>query len=316
MSVSEVPVFLFTGFLDAGKTTFLQNVLENPEFNDGTKTLLIVCEEGEEEYDVSKYPSKHVSFLNIESEDDFDARALEKARKKEQAARVMVEYNGMWQLASFLRELPSNWIIAQELTFAEAPTYSAYNANMRNMVGDKLRNADAITFTKVTAETDREELHKIVRSMNRNVEIVYDLGNGVKEPDDIEDPLPFDINAPVIEIGDRDYGLWYADLVENLSKYDGKKVRFKAFIGKEKSLGHDEFFAGRHVMTCCANDIQFAGMLCYWNDAYKLSNGDWAMIEADIKIEKNRVYRSKGPVLRVKSLSKTNVPEETVVTLY
>ena len=47
----EVPVYLITGFLESGKTTFLQGVLGDPDFSQGERTLLIVCEEGIEEYD-------------------------------------------------------------------------------------------------------------------------------------------------------------------------------------------------------------------------------------------------------------------------
>ena len=48
---AEVPVYLFTGFLEAGKTKMIQETLEDEGFNDGSHILLLVCEEGLEEYD-------------------------------------------------------------------------------------------------------------------------------------------------------------------------------------------------------------------------------------------------------------------------
>ena len=314
MSESEIAVFLFTGFLDSGKTTFIQKIMESRDFNDGVPTLILMCEEGEEELDMKKFTSKKVSLKHIESPDDLDAESLERVRRVAGAQRVMIEYNGMWELADFLREMPDNWVIYQEFTFADARTYSSYYANMRNLVVDKLKNVDVITFTKMEPETDKMPLHKIVRSVGRSIQIAYDYGNGHIEADDIVDPLPFDINAPIIRINDTDYGLWYADMTENLKKYDGKKVSFKAILGKDKTLGKNEFFAGRHVMTCCANDIQYAGVLCIWDNADTVKMGDWADIVAKIKVERQKVYGGKGPVLYVTAFSKTQAPEEQVVT--
>lgn len=314
MSASEVPVIMITGFLDAGKTTFLQNIMENKDFNDGEKMLLIVCEEGEAEYDRSRFASDAVTVLNIEDEDDLNPEDLEKARKKCGATRVVVEYNGMWMISSFVSAMPEAWVIYQEITLADSKTYVAYNANMRNLVVDKLQNCDMITFTRITDDTDVMPLHQIVRTVGRGIRILYDFGGGRKEEDAIEDPLPFDIDAKVIEIGDRFYGVWYADMMENLHKYHKKTVKFLAYIGKEDKMPSNSFFAGRHVMTCCANDIQFAGLLCYWDRASVLSTGDWAILTADISVERNKIYRGKGPVLRITSMVRSSAPDEPVVT--
>ena len=46
----QVPVYLFTGFLESGKTKFAQQTLEDASFNNGDRILLLVCEEGVEEY--------------------------------------------------------------------------------------------------------------------------------------------------------------------------------------------------------------------------------------------------------------------------
>ena len=54
--MQQIPMYVFTGFLESGKTKFIQETLEDPRFNSGEKTLLLVLEEGEEEYDLSRYP--------------------------------------------------------------------------------------------------------------------------------------------------------------------------------------------------------------------------------------------------------------------
>lgn len=314
MKETEIPVFIFTGFLDSGKTTFIQGTLEDERFNNGMNTLLIVCEEGEEDYDFSAFPSQTVTKVVFDEEEMLTPDRLEAARKRAKADRVMVEYNGMWQLDSLFRAFPDNWLVAQELTFGDAATYPSYNANMRNLVFDKLKTCDVVTFNRMTDYVDKMELHKIVRSVGRSTDIMYDWGDDRVEVDDIEDPLPFDVDAPVIEIGDRDYALWFGDLMENLDKYNGKKVRFKAFLGLDMSLPKGTFLAGRHVMTCCADDIQFAGLLCYYAQSSTILTGSWGIVEGKLELERNKVYQQKGPVIRIESLRPCEAPEEQVVS--
>lgn len=52
----EIPVYLFVGFLESGKTKFIQETFEDPNFDSGDKTLLLICEEGEEEYNPKSSP--------------------------------------------------------------------------------------------------------------------------------------------------------------------------------------------------------------------------------------------------------------------
>ena len=63
---NDVPVYLFTGFLEAGKTKFIQETLEDKRFNSGEKTMLLLCEEGEEEYDISAMPCQDIYIRTIE----------------------------------------------------------------------------------------------------------------------------------------------------------------------------------------------------------------------------------------------------------
>lgn len=313
---TEVPVFMFVGFLDSGKTTFIQSILENEEFSNGVSTLLVLCEEGEEEYRPERFAKGKVTFYKVENEEDLEPFPLEKAFKEAKAERVIVEYNGMWQLSSFIYAMPEQWIIAQEMTFADAGTFQAFNKNMRNLIVDQIQNTDCVTFRNVDADPEKQkELHDICRGIQRGVDIVYKYNDGTEKVDDVPDPLPYDLDARVVEIGDDAYGLWYAEMMQFPDKYDKKTYRFKAFVGKDRSLGKDEFFAGRHVMSCCVNDIQFAGMLAVWDKAQILKTQDWVIIEAKLSMEKNRVYRTVGPVLRVTGLVRTSEPEHKVVTL-
>lgn len=313
----ETPVYLFLGFLESGKTKFIQETLEDKRFNTGEKTLLLVCEEGETEFDEGRFATKGVEIVNIESEDDLTQARLEEIQKNYGIERVIVEYNGMWLLDKFFEAMPEGWMINQIMAFADANTILDYNRNMRQLVYDKLQYAEMIVFNRLDeSKTDKTELHKLVRAVSRRPDIVYEDVNGKAEFDEIEDPLPFDVDAPVIEIEDKDYALFYRDISENLKNYDGKIVRFKGIVACDKRLDKGVFVVGRHVMTCCEADIQYCGIVCNSDGALPVETRDWVQIEAQIKIEKHKVYNSVGPVLYATKVVKCEKPEQELATFF
>ena len=256
-----IPVYAFTGFLESGKTLFIQQTLEDPRFNAGERTLLLVCEEGEEEYDASSYPHKCVYFEPIDQQ-TVTTEALEALQKKHHAQRVVVELNGMLPTADFFNKMPMEWVVAQEVMFADSRTILSYNANMRQLVVDKLSGAEMVVFNRVKPGEDIMPLHKLARAVSRRIDIVYDFTDGSTTFDDIEDPLPFDLEADPIVIEDDDYALWYRDITEEPKKYSGKTVQFKAQVAKLRKDRDGVFAPGRFVMTCCEADIQFLGLPC------------------------------------------------------
>lgn len=311
----DIPVYLFTGFLESGKTKFIQETLEDERFNSGEKTLLIVCEEGEEEYEPSKFSGKNVFIRTVEEADELTTEQLTAWLKETRSERVIIEYNGMWTLDKLYDVMPQKWSVYQEMFFADSNSFVTYNANMRSLVVDKLKSAELVIFNRYEDSIDRMPLHKIVRGISRRSAIVFEYTDGSTEEDTIEDPLPFDINAPVIEIADTDYAIWYRDLNEELNKYNGKTVKFKAIIAKDKKIPPDNFVAGRHVMTCCADDIQYAGLIAVTNGSCEtLKTGDWVNVTSVISVEKHKAYRGVGPVLKVKEYALTSEPEEKVVS--
>lgn len=310
----DIPVYLFTGFLESGKTKFIQETLTDKRFNNGERTLLLLCEEGIEEYNESEFSGKNIFIVTVDSEEKLNSAFLEDLVRKKKAERVIVEYNGMWQLGSLFQNMPRKWVIAQEFMFADAATFVNYNANMRSLVVDKLNTCEMVIFNRFSDALDKMELHKIVRGINRKATIAYERVSGDVEFDNIEDPLPYDINADFIEIGDMDYAIWYRDLTEELEKYDGKRIKFKGMVAKSEKVPNGCFVVGRPVMTCCVDDIQFAGLACNYSGASALSSKQWVIVDAVLSIEKHVMYGRKGPVLNVTSVSLTDAPEQPVAT--
>ena len=309
-----IPVYAFTGFLESGKTKFIQETLEDPRFNGGERTLLLVCEEGEEEYDISAYPHTNVYKEVIDDLDELTTEDLSAMAKKYRVQRVVAELNGMRLAGDFYEKMPESWEIAQEVMFADASTIMSYNANMRSLVVDKLTGAEMVVFNRVPVGADIMPFHKLARVLNRRIDIIYDYLDGNTQFDDIEDPLPFDINAPVIEVGDEDYALFYRDITEEPDKYDKKTVKFKGQVAKLRREKEGMFAPGRFVMTCCADDITFMGIPCKWAASNDLKPRSWVMVTAHISVQYHNVYRGIGPVLTAKEVVPAEAPEQDVCT--
>ncbi len=312
----EIPVYLFTGFLESGKTKFIQDTFKDKRFNSGEHTLLVLCEEGVEEYDTDHPMMENVHILPIENEEDLTAEKLGEWQKIHRVDRVVIEYNGMWMLQNLYDNMPAGWMVYQEVMMADYNTFLSYNRNMRQLMYDKLQSCEMVMLNRAPVGCDKMEIHKVVRGVSRGTDIGYDYVDGSFDYDEIEDPLPFDLDAPVVEIKDEDYALWYRDLTEDLKKYEGKTVRFKGrAVTKHKSL-RNCFILGRHVMTCCEADITFMGLACVGYDAGKLQNGEWYTVTAKIKIEYHSVYGRKGPVLHVTEVTKEEAPQQELATFY
>lgn len=313
---NEVPVYLFVGFLESGKTKFIQETLEDKRFNSGERTLVLVCEEGIEEYDSSKYPSKNVEFRTIEEKEDLTEEKLAGFVKETRAERVVIEYNGMWLVNDLFNAMPESWAIYQVMFFADASTFLNYNNNMRSLVVDKLNVTELTIFNRYTRDMDPNEFHKIVRGVSRRTEIAYEYTDGTVAYDDIEDPLPFDIEADEITINDEDFALFYRDIMEEPLKYDGKIINFKGMTARNPKFPPDVFAMGRNIMTCCVEDIQFCWFVTESADASGIKERSWYIVRAAIKVQKHKFYRGKGPVLRVLEINPAAPPAKEVATFY
>lgn len=316
MQEQDVPVYLFTGFLEAGKTKFIQETLEDKRFNNGEKTLLLLCEEGEEEYDISAMPYQEVYIRTIEEPEELTSEHLTALLQACGATRVVLEYNGMWQLAQLYQNLPDRWSVYQEMFFVDATTFLQYNANMRSLVVDKLNTCELVIFNRFTEAMDKMTFHKIVRGVSRRTDIAYEYTNGQVEYDEIEDPLPFDIEAPVIHLADTDYALWYRDIMEDPAKYDGKTISFRGIVARDPKFPPKTFAVGRHVMTCCVEDIAYSCVVAEWQSAEMLQTRQWVQVTGKIHVKKHKLYRGKGPVLDVQEIVLTGPPEQEVATFY
>ncbi len=314
--MKEIPVYLFLGFLESGKTRFIQDTLCDVRFNNGEKTLLIICEEGVEEYEPSLFSGNNVTLKVFDSPEEITPKVLMALQKETACERVIIEYNGMWNTQDLLSTFPKGFTLVQCMMFADATTFVNYNANMRNQTVDKLRVCELVVFNRMNKSIDKMELHKIVRGVSRRADIAYEYSDGSVEYDDIEDPLPFDINAPLIKIEDSDYALWYRDLLEETDKYNGKKIKFRGICAYDNRMPDNTFVAGRHIMTCCIDDVEYSPIVCICKGKHSIQSRDWIMVTGTIKIEYCKFYQGKGPVIHIEETAITSAPEQELATFY
>ena len=310
----ELPVYLFTGFLEAGKTKFIAETMKDPNFNDGKKRFLIIqCEDGEEELDPEDF-GDNVSFASFEEPSELTPDRLSAKAKRANADIVVVEYNGMWTIDTFYNALPENWLVYQEILIVDATTVNQYNANMRQLMVDKLTSCEMVAFNRVKPEYDKMVMHKLVRGISKRANICYEDMEGEIEFDDIEDPLPYDLNADTVEIGDDDFAVFYRDLCDEFDKYRGKRFRFKGICALDATLPKGHYAIGRHIMTCCADDIAYRGVVAKGMGGLSIKTRDWVIVEGRINEEYSKLYQGKGPVLTVEKAEAAEKPLQEVAT--
>ncbi len=312
----EIPVYLFTGFLEAGKTSFIKETMQDPNFNNPDKRYLIItCEDGEEEFEAADF-ADNVHFASFDDPQLLTPDRLSAVVKRAHADIAVVEYNGMWTIDKFYNALPEDFMVYQEIMVADSTTFPAYNANMRQLVVDKLTSCEMVVFNRFKPEYDKLTLHKIVRGVSKRASICYEDMAGEIEFDDIEDPLPYDLGADVVEIGDDDFAVFYRDMNEEFGKYKGKTLRFKGIVALDPSLPRDSFAIGRHIMVCCADDIAYRGVVAKGTDGLKLKTRDWVIAEGRLVEEYSKLYKGVGPVLYVDRLERAEKPVQEVATFY
>ena len=325
MAAKQIPVYLFLGMLESGKTKFIQETMEDPQFDSGDKTLLLICEEGEEEYDPKKFGFGGVDVVTLEDKSELNPQNLKKLADETGCGRVIIEYNGMWLTNELAEALPEDWLIFQALATADGTTIKTYaNDNaMRSLLLDKLKLSELLVVNraeKVQDDESRQLIHKLVRQASRRCDIAYEYADGSVAYDDIPDPLPFDVNAPVIDVPAEFFGIWYMDCMDDPSKYDGKTVQFLAQVCQTARAGKGAFVPGRFAMTCCVQDIQFVGFPCKYDACKDLKQRDWITVKAKINVKYHPIYKgqsegSVGPVLTALSVAPAEKPAEDVVTL-
>ncbi|MEE1257120.1 MAG: GTP-binding protein [Lachnospiraceae bacterium] len=306
------PVYIINGFLESGKTEFITFTISQPYFQIRGKTLLIVCEEGEVEYDEKLLKKSRAVMEVIEDEEDFTAEKLLELEKEHKPERIVIEYNGMWNCKDM--KLPWHWEVEQQITTVNGATFQTYYANMKSLVAEQVRKSELIIFNRCDGLNDQlANFKRSIKAVNPQAEIIFEDENG-EINQLLEEDLPYDLNQAVIPLDNMGYGIWYLDSMDNLDRYLGKTVKFVGMVLKPKEFPQNYFVPGRMAMTCCADDMAFLGFACEYDKAYELVEKSWVEVTATVDKEYRPEFRAEGPVLRAVSVVATKKPKDEIIS--
>ncbi len=294
-----MPVFLIDGFLESGKTQFLQFTMEQDYFKAEGKTLLIICEEGETEYSDELLKQTKTAAVYIDSLEELNRERLLELELLYNPERVLIEWNGMWNLDDL--KLPDDWKVYQQITLIDMSTFDLYAANMKSLLYAMVRNSEMIICNRCDGIEDLSGYRRTLKAMCPRGEIVFEDSEG--EVNEIaEEDLPYDISADLVEISPEAYGIWYLDCMERRDRYEGKTVEFTAMVLKTPDFPKNYFVPGRMAMTCCEDDMTFLGFITKSRDAKDLETKQWVRVKARIAYEYWKDYEGEGPVLYAESV--------------
>ena len=294
-----MPVFLINGFLEAGKTEFLSVTMEQEYFQTEGKTLLIVCEEGDTEYDEELLAATRTELVTVDSLEELTPAKLTELELLHNPERVLMEWNGMWNQDEL--KLPKDWTIYQQVTIIDGSTFDLYVKNMKPLLGAMVRGSELIICNRCDGIQDLEGYRRTLLAMNNKAEIIFEDEEGeisqVSEAD-----LPYDMTAEVIRIPPEAYGIWYIDCMDKPDRYRGKVVEFTGMVLKSPEFPKNYFVPGRMAMTCCEADMTFLGFVCKAREARHLETRQWVRVRARIEYEEWQDYGGVGPVLHALSV--------------
>lgn len=305
------PVYMINGFLESGKTEFITYTLSQPYFQVRGKTLLILCEEGENEYGPMLLKQSRTVLEVIDEEEEFVPARLIELEKKYKPERIIIEYNGMWNYKEM--KLPWHWKIEQQITTIDASTFPMYFTNMKSLLAEQLRKSELIIFNRCDGVEDLGSYKRNVKAINPKAEIVFEDANG--EINEImEEDLPYDLKADVIDLDNNGYGIWYLDSLDHPERYEGKTISFVGMVLKPQQFPKGYFVPGRMAMTCCAEDMAFLGYACAYDGTDSLEDQQWVKVKARVEKKYFEQYQGEGPVLHALSVEQTRAPKEEVIS--
>lgn len=305
------PVYVINGFLESGKTEFITFTLDQPYFRIKGRTLILLCEEGEVEYEQDLLNKCQAVVEVIEDEKDFTPNYLVELEKKHKPERIIIEYNGMWNYKDM--KLPWHWKIEQQITTIDGSTFPMYYTNMRSLLAEMIRKSEMIIFNRCDGVNDLNSYKRNIKAVNPGADVIFEDSNG--EIDEIlEEDLPYDLNQDVIKLDNNGYGIWYLDCMDHLERYFGKTLEFTAMVLLPEDFPKGYFVPGRMAMTCCAEDMAFLGYACEYAGAEKLKEKDWVKVTATVTREYWEDYQGEGPILHAVSVEKTYAPKEEIIS--
>ncbi len=309
------PVFIVTGFLESGKTTLVKDTLMEQDWMEDGLTVLIACEEGEEEYEDEYLEAKNMVVVPVEDFSELNTVFFKRIEKEHHPVQIIIEYNGTWKLQDLLNlRFPRSLELAGIYSTVDGSTLDVYMMNMRQMLLEQLSESQLIIVNRCGEGMDRSAFRRALKLQNPMAQVIFESLDGeIIEP--TEEDLPFDLKADPIVVDDIDFGVWYVDAYDHPEHYLHKRISFLAQVFRPNGLEKDMFVPVRKIMTCCEADTRFYGYPCHVQKNISLKRHMWAKMVVRFETEFNPEAGEPTPVLYLEDLVPAKKPEIEVVSM-
>lgn len=304
-------IYMINGFLESGKSEFIKYTIQQPYFQIRGKTLLILCEEGEVEFEPELLKATRTEVEIIEDEEEFVSAKLIELEKRHKPERIIIEFNGMWNPKNI--KMPWHWKIQQQITTVNAQTFPMYYTNMRSLLAEQIRKSEMVIFNRADGIEELASYKRNVKAINQQCDIIFEGSEGEINMT-LDEDLPFDVTKDLIELDDMGYGIWYLDVLDYADRYKGKKVEFVGQVLHPEGFPKDYFVPGRMAMTCCADDMAFLGFATKAANASDFAEKEWVKVTASLSMEKSPFYEGEeGPVLYAEKVEACKKPKNEII---
>lgn len=308
--MEQIKTYVVNGFLDAGKTSYIEECIFGGFFHKRGSTLILSFEEGETEYDVEKLREFRTEVVFHDGEEDVSA-FCRSALERYCPDRVYVEMNAMRD--NLREQLPEALQIVFTVTLIDGTTLPLYYSNMRQLLQNMISVSDMAVFNRCPDKEALAEYSVPFRLMNRGCDFLWQSEMGYSEKA-FGRMLPYDIGSGHLDIREEEYAVWHLDSHENPAAYEGKSFTFVAQVRQRDDLPEGCVFLGRFVMTCCIRDIQFLGFVCEYPKGDPLRDGSWVRVTAQAYLRDGR-HHTRCIALRASDLQLSPPPAQLVLGL-
>lgn len=312
--MADCLVYFFTGFLDSGKTSTITSWLAEDNFAH-KKIVVITTEEGEEEYKKENYPNCDPVIINAETE-DFSKEMMYDIEKKYKPEFIFMEWNGMVSPADFFEQIdvPRRWMLAAAIVIVDASTYSEYYKSMQTIFANYYRYCDNVIFNRVNPEIHNvPKLRASCKALNPGASCNFiGVDNEVIA---LEDHLPYNLDDNPCVIENDDFGLFYTDAMDNVNRYNGKRVTLIGRAVVFREFKNRAFALQRQAYTCCADDIAQINLLCFYECKSGFPVGEWLKVTGQIRYfeETQNGQKVAVPCLTVDDYALTSKPDNEII---
>ncbi len=305
----EVPIFIVNGLLDSGKTSLIKEIIENNVSYQTGNTLLVICEEGEVEYEDDWRNEFNVHIAYVSSQEELTKEFLISLDEQYTPGQIVLEMNSFFDLEQI--EFPEYMPLYQQITLLDASKFALYFTNMKQIINNLVKYSSLVVFNRCDGVTELATFRRQIRALNKDCQIGFEGKNG-QLTSMLDEDLPYDITKDTILLEEEDYPTWYIDVFDNYEKYLGKTIRFKSFV---RDILPETIVIGRNVMTCCENDIQFLGYEVIDETSSMVSIGDCIYLDCVVTHEYSSFAKEEVVMLHAKKIAKLPKEEEKILSL-